>query len=49
MLVMIPMVGRIMRWSFSISSGCEMPASKIPKVCRSSICQTESGAPICEL
>ena len=43
------MVGRMTRSRLRISPGCEIPASKIASVVRSSISQTERGTPICEL
>ena len=49
MLVNTPMVGRMTSCSGIISSGSEMPASKMAKLSASFICHTESGTPTCEL
>ena len=49
MFVITPMVGWMMARSACISSGLEMPASKMP-TCECSVsCHTLSGTPTCEL
>ena len=49
MLVITVMSGLMMLSNTGISSGCEIPASMIARPVLSSMSQTDSGTPICEL